>query len=507
MTAVLETKPSEEPTPSPAHHAVEETTASGGTEPLPAASEVTTPPPEQPAQTAPAKLVDAEEEVESDSKFVLIRIVTMPFAFLRKKKNDEDARSLAVRETAVSPHVTHLELQERGASSGAPPRRQIPWSFLLIVVLPTLLAFLYYGFLASDQYESTSDYVIKTQGGGDSAPGLAGILGAVGMGGHSDGLASSDSAMVESYVSSDQILRDLSSEIDLRAIYATSEVDWISRLKSTPDFFSWISGRKTRRTTTRTISDEDLLSYWKGKVDVSPGKAPGTSTLKVRAFTPEDAKAIADRVVTLGERLVNHVSERAMKDAVVFAQKEVDSAHDRAMSAYDELQQFQAKVKQVDPEGYAKARSEIQGRLEGQLSTTQAQMEALRQKLPDEAPGIQQLRTQVSALQEQLLVEKNRSTTGDAGKSAAEVITEFGKRQLDTEFASKDYLSALSALESARINANRQNRYLEPFNLPNLPDKPALPRRAYSIVTVLAVCLLLWGGWTLFIAGVKEHQY
>jgi capsule polysaccharide export protein KpsE/RkpR len=134
-------------------------------------------------------------------------------------------------------------------------------------------------------------------------------------------------------------------------------------------------------------------------------------------------------------------------------------------------------------------------------------MEALRQNLPDEAPGIQQMRTQISALQEQLLVEKNRSTLGKDGKSAAEVINEFGKRQLETEFASKDYLSALTALESARITANRQNRYLEPFNLPNLPDKPALPRRLYSIVTVLAVCLLLWGGWTLFIAGVKEHQY
>jgi capsular polysaccharide transport system permease protein len=377
-----------------------------------------------------------------------------------------------------------------------------------MVALPTLLAFFYYGFLASDQYESTSDYVIKTQGGGDASPGLAGILGAVGMGGgHGDGLASGDSSMVESYVSSDQILRDLYGDIDLRTIYTSPEIDWISRLKSIPDVFSKISGRKVRRTTSQEISDEDLLRYWKEKVEVAPGKAPGTSTLKVRAFTPEEAKRIADHVIRLGERLVNHVSERAMRDAVVFAQQEVNLAHDRAMQAYDDLQVFQAKVKQVDPEGYAKARSEIQGKLEGQLSTTQAQMEALRQKLPDEAPGIQQLKTQVAAIQEQLMVERNRSTTGDAGKSAAEVITEFGKRQLETEFASKDYLSALSALESARINANRQNRYLEPFNLPNLPDKPALPRRLYSIVTVLAVCLLLWGGWTLFIAGVKEHQY
>ena len=450
----------------------------------------------------------AEDQQESDSKFIFIRIVTMPFQLLRRRKPVDQGNSLTLRETSVAPHVTHLELQERGGGYGEPPRRRIPWSFLLIVVLPTLLAMVYYGFMASDQYESSADFVIKTQSGGDATPGLAGIMGAIGVGGgHGDSMASGDAAMVESYVDSDQILRDLSESIDLRSMYCSKEIDWVSRLKSTPDLFSKISGRKTRRTTTRDISNEELLTYWKKKVTVSPGDAPGTSTLKVLAFTPEDAKSIADHVISLGERLVNHVSERAMKDAVVFAQKEVDLAHGRAMKAFDDLQEFQARAKQVDPQGFAKARSEIQGRLEGQLSTTQAQMEALRQNLPDEAPGIQQMRTQISALQEQLLVERNRSTKGGDGKSAAEVINEFGKRQLQTEFASKDYLSALTALESARITANRQNRYLEPFNLPNLPDKPALPSRWYDIVSVLAVSLLIWGVWSLFIAGVKEHQH
>lgn len=465
----------------------------------------------------PVSSIPAESEAQenlgkpesADAKFVLIRIVTMPFEFLRKKKTLESGNSIAVRESSVAPHVTHLELQERDGS-GSPPSRRIPWSLLLIVILPTLFAFFYFGLIASDQYESTADYVIKTQSGGDTTSGLAGILGAVGMGGGSHGSSSvggEDSSMVEAYVSSGQILRDLSKDIDLRAMYASKDIDWISRLRSHPDLFSKLIGRKVRRTTSQELSEEDLLKYWKTKVEVTPGEAPGTSTLKVRAFTPEDAKTIADHVIELGERLVNKVSERAMRDAVVFAEQEVHSAHDRALKAFDELQSFQEKSKQVDPQGFAKARSEIQGKLEGDLSSLQAQMEALRKNLPDEAPGIQQMRTQVAAIQEQLMVEKNRSTSAGDGKSATAVINEFGKRQLETEFASKDYLSALTALESARINANRQNRYLEAFDKPNLPDKPALPKRWYSIITVLAVTLLLWGGWTLFIAGVKEHQY
>ena len=438
-----------------------------------------------------------------------MRIMTGPFGFLRKKRLAVPENSIVVAESAMAPRVTHLELkeQELGQYGGAPPRRRIPWSFLLIVVLPTLFAFTYFGFIASDQYQSDADYVIKTQSGGDATPsGLSGIMGMMG-GGHGNSMAMGDSAMVEAYVGSDQILRDLSGEIDLRAIYSSREIDWFSRLKSMPEFFKQIAGRKTRRTTAFEISDEDLLKYWKTKVQVLPGEAPGTSKLSVLAFTPEDAKNIADHVIQLGERLVNKISERAMKDAVVYAQREVDLAHDRAMKAFDDLQGFQTRAKEVDPTGYVQARSAIQGKMEGDLTTLQTQMEALRKILPEEAPGIQQMRNQVSALQEQLMVEKNRSTTVSNGKSAAEIINEFAKHQLETEFASKDYLSALQALETARINATRQNRYLEAFDLSQLPDKPALPNRWYDIVSVLALSLLLWGVWTLFIAGVKEHQH
>jgi capsular polysaccharide transport system permease protein len=452
----------------------------------------------------------SSRDESGSSRFVLIRIVTMPFEFLRKKKTSEAGNALAVREAAVAPRVTHLELHERNGGSGSPPRRRIPWSFMVIVALPTLLAFAYFGFIASDQYESQADFVIKTQGGGNNTPsGLAGIMGAIGMGGHgSDSMAMGDTAMVEAYVGSAQILKDLSADLDLRAMYDSREIDFVSRLRKHPDFFAHVSGRKSRRSTGKAISDEELLKYWRKKVQVKASEeAPGTSTLTVLAFRPEDAKTIADHVIALSEKLVNKVSERAQQDAVMYAQKEVESAHDRAIKAFDDLRIFQERAKQVDPTGFAKARSEIQGKMEQDLATLQAQMEMLRKNLPEEAPGIQQLRSQVSALQEQLVVEKNRSTTVDHGQSATEVLNEFAKRQMETEFASKDYLSALTALESARIQANQQSRYLEAFDKPNLPDKPALPERWYDIISVIAVSLLIWGVWSLFIAGVKEHQH
>jgi capsular polysaccharide transport system permease protein len=409
----------------------------------------------------------------------------------------------------LAPQVTHLIVDDYSGGHGKPPRRQLPWSLLIIVILPTLLSVVYFGLIASDQYESSADYVIKTQGGGTPSSGLSGIMGAIGMGGGhgSSSIGSEDASMVEAYVGSEQILRDLSKDLDLRAIYTASEIDWFSRLKLIPDPFKKFSKRKAHRTTTNLISDEELLAYWKEKVVVKQGSAPGTSTLTVLAFTPEDAKTIADHVITLSEKLVNKVSERAQQDAVMYAQKEVELAHDRAIKAFDDLSAFQARAKQVDPTGFAKARSDIQGKMEADLSSLQSQMEALRKRLPEEAPGIQQLRFQAAALQEQLMLEKTRSTTTDHGQSATEVLNEFAKRQMETDFASKDYLSALTALESARIQANQQSRYLEAFDKPSLPDKPTLPKRFYLIATVFAFTLLLWGVFKLLVAGVREHQH
>jgi capsular polysaccharide transport system permease protein len=78
---------------------------------------------------------------------------------------------------------------------------------------------------------------------------------------------------------------------------------------------------------------------------------------------------------------------------------------------------------------------------------------------------------------------------------------------LDREFAKEQLASAMSSLQAARNQATRQDLYLDVVSKPNLPDVAMEPKRLHDILSVLAVTLLLWGGWTLFIAGVKEHQY
>ena len=114
---------------------------------------------------------------------------------------------------------------------------------------------------------------------------------------------------------------------------------------------------------------------------------------------------------------------------------------------------------------------------------------------------------------QKMVKEASDKMTDQAGKVAyasgplAMKDAQYQQLVLDREFSKEQLASAMSSLQTARNQAIRQDLYLEVVSKPNLPDVAMEPKRLHDIFSVLAVSLLLWGGWTLFIAGVKEHQY
>jgi capsular polysaccharide transport system permease protein len=279
--------------------------------------------------------------------------------------------------------------------------------------------------------------------------------------------------------------------VDLRSIYETRRADWFARLK--PAF-----GEKT-------VSDERLLEYWHKMAMVHFDSTTGLSVFEVRAFTAEDSKKIADAVFALGEELVNRLSRRAQEDALSLAREEVDTYRGRAIEALDALQDFQEKARQVDPQAFAQARIEIQSGVEQQLSRLQGQLGVLRKNLPEDAPGITQIKDRLAVMEKQLAAERIKSTISEGGESAAQLLKEFAKLQLETEFATKAYLSSLASLESARIEAIRKNLYLETFVRPHVPEVAKYPTSLLNVVLVFVVSFLVWAIGGLFVSTIREH--
>lgn len=381
-------------------------------------------------------------------------------------------------------------------------RRWSLWvSLILLVFIPVFLSIIYFGVLASDQYVSTSQFIIHTRSLIPSGP--TAIPGA-GMTVVSP-LAISDMLVVQDYVGSRQILDDISGEVDIRTIYSPQTADWFARLKPLPHLRRLINGEVFSKGLSGRISEEDLLSYWRKMVSVKFDMTTGIATLKVKAFSAEDALRIAQVVLDRSERLVNQLSERSLEDSLKFAKAEVAEAQSRAISALDGLQTFQAEVKEVDPAGYAAARGTIQAKLDADLSLYQSQLELLRKTLPENAPGIRQLKTKILVIQNQIQAERIKSTSNGDVVSASEVLNEFAKKKLDVDFGTQAYVSALGYLESARITAMQQSRYLEAFVRPQLPDEAEYPRRLNAVLLMILATSILWGVGYLLISAAREH--
>jgi capsular polysaccharide transport system permease protein len=362
---------------------------------------------------------------------------------------------------------------------------------LLMIGVPTLAGIIYFGFFAANQYVSQTQFAIRSQeplASSDPSAGspLSGILG-----GPLAGLT--DAQIVVNYLQSDQLIKDISGDVDLKAIYSVDKADWWARL-------------------TPNVTAEQLLDYWRWISTVEIDPLTGIVTLTVRGFTPQDAKAVSDAALSRSEKLVNRLSERSQADAVKSATDEVDAAHQRVINALNDIQAFQEKEKQINPVGFAQARSDIQAKLEGTLSEFEAQLGSLQKTMSQNAPTVIYLKNQIAAVKAQIDAEKVKATEtttgGAAGKDVTAVtklLSQFDKLNLEREFAEKAYVASLATLESARVTASRQSRYLEAFVRPQLPQEPRYPNRPEMMLLVAACSVGIWLLALLIGATIWEH--
>lgn len=355
--------------------------------------------------------------------------------------------------------------------------------FLLFVVFPTLLATVYYGLIASDVYVSQSRFVIKAPGQKSMPTGtLANLIQTSGFVG-----GEQETKEVLDYVRSRDALSDLQRQMDVRARYQNAGADFLSRF---PRPF-------------RDPSFENLFKYYQTMVSAAPDSESGMAVVEVRAFRPEDARAINVRLLQLSEQLVNRLNQRAEGKAVAEAEQRVLAAQTRVRKARVALAGFRNRQEVIDPAKQATGVLEISNKLVTEHAALQAQLELMERVTPAN-PSIPALRARISALGGEIAAQNGRvvgTPTGIASKVAG-----YENLLAEQEFAQQTLIAAGTALEQARAEALKQQYYLERVVDPNLPDSPELPNRLRNILVAFGVSLCLYFiGWML-IVGILEHS-
>jgi capsular polysaccharide transport system permease protein len=353
--------------------------------------------------------------------------------------------------------------------------------FIAVVVLPTLLAIVYYGFIAADVYVSDSQFLIRSPD--RKGPQLSGLAGLVQSSGLSSG--SSETSEVVDYVRSRDALSGLTSVMNVKASFQDPKADFLSRYHQ---FYE-------------QDSFENLYKFYTSMVSVKLDNETGIATLSTKAFSPLAAYSLNENMLQLSEALVNRLNARAQEKAVQEASAQVRKAEQRVFDARVAMRSFRNRQKIIDPEKQAEgtlgiADKYITTAARSGPSTTrsEAKPHAIR-PCPRWRP--------IAALDAEFRAKAVRRMVQN--EAIASKLVGYETLMVEQELSTAMLKSANASLEQARIEAQKQQFYLERVVSPNKPDMPLLPKRLYRILVVFAASLCLYFiGWML-IVGILEH--
>lgn len=368
------------------------------------------------------------------------------------------------------------------------PKRRISglwWSWILCVLLPFLAALYYYVVIATDRYAASAGFSIR---GIDSSAGIDGIGALTGLA--STGSTTSDSYIVLRYLTERQLLEALDQALDLRGLYAQPQIDPLSRLQDSAPI-------------------EAFLRYWQRRIHTQFDPTSGIIAFEVQAFSPDAAEAIAQAALGLTQAFVNALSAQAREDTLRFARQEVSLQERRLRAVLTRISAFRATVQSVDPAASAALETELIATLEARLIDLRARIAVLEQSLDDTAPTLLALRRDATALATQIRTRRQAIGADGRGPARTSAMTDqlarYEELEVERSLAQQAYASALTSLEQARRDADRQQRYLAVHQQPQPAELAQYPRRWRNLFVIAAALVATWGIGALVTYSVRDH--
>lgn len=353
--------------------------------------------------------------------------------------------------------------------------------FWAIVGLPSLVAGVYYFAIASDLYLSEARFVVRSPSQGPSGA-LGSILASTGFA----AAARDDTAAVEDFIMSRDAVRKLERQNDLRELLNRPEGDFIARFPGI-----------LRRT-----DFEALYRHYGHFVSIETNGQTGVTTLMVKAFRAQDAQNLANALLTYSEQLINDLNARARQDALETARGEVDRVSQQIAATQTAITAYRVKEKMLDPKTAGTSVMVLLERMITAETDARGQLAELIKNSPN-SPQVPLVKTRIASLDK--LIDEERQKISGVTNSVVASMTEYERLMTERELAEKALASAYTSLEAARIQAQKQQIYLETIAQANLADYPLYPKRAVSFAIVFVSCFLVYGLVWLLFAHAREH--
>ena len=338
------------------------------------------------------------------------------------------------------------------------------------VLMPTLSAGIYYYTIATPMFSTRSEFVI--QQAEPKGTGLGGLFSGTQF------ATSQDSIAVQGYLQSREAMLRLDTDIGFRAHFTQPQIDGLQRLA--PD---------------ATI--EAAYKLYKRNVKIAYDPTEGLIRMDVIAIDPETTAAYSRALIGYAEEQVDHLTQRLREDQMKGSRESYVESEANMLAAQRKVVELQEKYKILSSEVEASLITQQVAALETTLTQDRlslTEMEANEQ--PNQA-RMEPLKRRMTALQAEIRALRSKLTEdSQSGLSLAQVQSELLVAKANVETRQMLLSQSLQSLETSRIEANRQVRYLSLSVSPVAPDEAAYPRAFENTM----VALLIFAGIYLMIS-------
>jgi capsular polysaccharide transport system permease protein len=363
---------------------------------------------------------------------------------------------------------------------GAIQRARLIRSALICILGPTILYALYLLLIAPPQYHTDAAFALRgaqASGGGDALAAL-GVLPASSN--------AADALVVQTFIKSDAMVKGLRAEYGFDKAYDRFSLDPTARMPASASL---------RRAT----------GFWRHKVEVEVNPLTAGSTVRVSAYTAEDALRISRGVLALSERLVNSMPQRALDDLIKIAdanvvnkQRDFDRARD-ALAAY-QGSQYSGVLAQTP----AQQAASLAGSIEAQLVTRRTALATLRETYQPGSPQVVGAEREIAALER----EQARAIAAGRqapGENAASGDIEAQTLLLNFQTAQQTLHQAILGADSARRQQLVDRKYIVSYVPPEMPQSSDWMTRLGNLIAVFLGTALLWGIGALIYSIIRDH--
>ncbi len=354
-------------------------------------------------------------------------------------------------------------------------RRRLALMFLRLfafVLLPTILTGFYFYRVATPMYATTTEFVIQQAQPQSSTGGMGGLFSGTAM------ATVQDSITVQSYLQSREAMLRLERDHGFRTHFSDPSIDPLQRLE--PD-----------------ATNEAAYKVYKRNVTIGYDPTEGIVKMEVVAPDPELSATFSKALISYAEEQVDQLTQRLREDQMSGARANYEEAEAKVLAAQQRVIDLQ------EQRGIISADAEV-SLLMTQISTFETELQkeriALQQYLENTNPNatrvsvaernIARLENLIADLRAQM-TQSNASTD-----SLARITGELMIAESELETRQMLLAQALQQMEDARIEANRQVRYLSTGVSPVAPDEATYPRAFENT----AVAFLIFAGVYLMLS-------